>query len=164
LENVERISNPSVQRRIANPSYKMSLSRRRTACFPFFPYTFPHSAPTVRISRRTTASSTIPSVATVTTIGISSDISQSPKRVSCRAFLGAVRGITASDSGIPPSSRAVICRELLAVRIEVPSLPGSNSSTSSRPMPSSRSMSGECVLIMICRPERPCIRPNIWGM
>ena len=83
---------------------------------------------------------------------------------SCSTFLGRVRGITASASVRPPSSRDLISAKPLAGLTEVPSLLGSSRRTSSRPIPSSRKRSVDWVLMRTCRPERRWSRANICGM
>src|SRR5208337_1508106 len=88
---------------------------------------------------------------------------QISKSASWRASTGRVRGSTASASVGPPRSSAAICSNLLAGETTVPSLPGSNRSTSSRPIPLSFKSSLECVLIIIWPPVRRCTRFSIWG-
>ena len=83
-------------------------------------------------------------------------------RVGGRRNGGYARSIKKKEGG-DQGVRLVFARSAksFAGLTDVPSSPGSSNSTSSKPIPSSRSKSEECVLINTWRPRRLWIRANI---
>lgn len=86
---------------------------------------------------------------------------QSPNSASWSTDAGRIRGMIASESGIPDSRRILTSSKLDAGSTTVPSPDGINNNTSFIPIPVSRSRSVEWVLVSICRVERRWMRANI---